>query len=50
MRFTDSTQWVLLRGDQYDNRHRTPLSRGGGGEWEGPDPGWKVCEVVIDGF
>jgi hypothetical protein len=34
MRFTDSTQTILLRGVQYNNHYRTSLSGGGGGESE----------------
>jgi hypothetical protein len=42
MRFTDSTQCILLRGVQYDNRHRTPQSGGGG--W---DSGVKYRKVDL---
>ncbi len=46
MRFTDSTQYILLRGVQYDNRQTqdTPVGGGGGG-WDGADPGVKYCKV-----
>ncbi len=46
MRFTDSTQWVLLRGVQYNNRHSTPLLGGGG--WDGADPGVKYRKVDLN--
>ncbi len=48
MRFTDSTQWILLRGVQYNNHHRTPLS-GGEGEWEGTELRVKYRKVDLSG-